>query len=108
MLGYLAGGGLVWLVRIAATLAVGREAMGIGDVHMLAAVGAVLGWRDPILVFFIAPFSGLLWVAVSKGLVTLFRKGRRELPYGPHLAAATVVVIACRSAINWLLGMLVP
>ncbi len=74
----------------------------------MAAVGAVLGWLDPIFVFFIAPFSGLLWVAVSKGLVTLFRKGRRELPYGPHLAAATVVVIACRSAINWLLGMLVP
>ncbi len=106
LLGYLAGGGLVWGVRIAATLVLGREAMGIGDVHMLAAVGAVLGWLDPIFVFFIAPFSGLLWVAVSKGLVTLFRKGRRELPYGPHLAAATVVVIACRSAINWLLGML--
>jgi leader peptidase (prepilin peptidase)/N-methyltransferase len=98
--GYLVGGGLVWGVRILGTLGFGREAMGLGDVHLLGAIGAVVGWLDPILIFFIAPFSGLLWVAASMGLGTVFRALKRELPYGPHLALATIVVILCRPGIE--------
>lgn len=99
--GYLCGGGLVWAVRILATLAVGREAMGIGDVHLLAAVGAALGWVAPIFVFFIAPFSGLLWKALSIPLSKGPLKLKGELPYGPHLAVATVVAILCWPGIQW-------
>ncbi len=101
LLGYLVGGGLIWMVRIIATLAFGREAMGAGDIHLLAAVGAVLGATVPIWVFFLAPFSGLLWIAVSKGLLTVLRTARRELPYGPHLAVATLAVMACQPWIIW-------
>lgn len=90
LLGYLAAGGLVWGVRILATLAVGREAMGMGDVHLLAAAGAVLGWIDPVLAFFLAPAFGLgyaVWSAVGRrGVAT-------ALPYGPHLALAVVGVV---------------
>lgn len=107
-LGYLVGGAMIWGIRILGTLVVGREAMGMGDVHLLAAIGAVLGWYDPILIFFIAPFSGLLWALVSMGLVTVFRKLRRELPYGPHLAVATVVLILCRPAVNRLWHVMMP
>jgi len=63
-------------------------------------VGAVLGWFDPLLIFFIAPFSGILWTVLSMGLGRVLRSVRRELPYGPHLALATVVVILCRPGIN--------
>lgn len=98
--GYLMGGGLIWAVRILASLAFGKEAMGLGDVHLMAAVGAVLGWFDPILIFFIAPFSGLFWVILSRGFATVMRKRWTELPYGPHLAIATLVVIFCRPGIQ--------
>jgi leader peptidase (prepilin peptidase) / N-methyltransferase len=98
--GYLMGGGLVWGIRILGTLGFGREAMGLGDVHLLAAVGAVLGWFDPILIFFIAPFSGLLWAIGSIGIGSMFKKARRELPYGPHLAVATLVVILYRPSMQ--------
>jgi len=99
--GYLVGGGLVWAIRILATLVVGREAMGIGDVHLLAAVGAVLGWVAPIFVFFIAPFSGIGWkllsIPLSKGPLKL----SGELPYGPHLAVATGLAILCWPGLEW-------
>ncbi len=101
MAGYLTGGGLIWAVRILGSLGFGREAMGLGDVHLLGAIGAVLGWFDPILIFFIAPFSGILWAMVSMGLGSVFRQLRRELPYGPHLALATVIVFLGRPAIEW-------
>jgi len=99
-LGYFTGAGIMWFVRIVATSLKGIEAMGMGDVHLLGAAGATLGWIDPIAAFFIAPFSGLAWVALS-GIWGAVRKPttRREIPYGPHLALAVVAVVLLRPAL---------
>jgi len=86
----------VWAVRILGTLAFGREAMGMGDVHLLAAVGAVIGWPETTLAFFVAPFLGIAAAVVGAGLAGAFRLERRHLPYGPHLATATVIVVLAR------------
>ncbi len=86
--GYLIGGLCVWGTRILGTLGFGREAMGLGDVHLLAAVGAATGWIVPTLAFFLAPFFGLLWA-----LHLFLGRKQRELPYGPWLAAATAAVM---------------
>jgi leader peptidase (prepilin peptidase)/N-methyltransferase len=99
-LGFLVGGAIVWSVRILGTLAFGREAMGMGDVHLLAAVGAALGWIDPIRVFFLAPFLALGWIAVARLLASMRGRSGRELPYGPHLAMATAVVVYARPVIE--------
>ncbi len=107
ILGYLVGGGLVWVVRILGSLAFGKEAMGLGDVHLLAAIGAVVGWFDPILIFFIAPFSGLIWAAVS-AILAKIGKPRREIPYGPHLAIATVVVVLAMPAVQFGWDIMMP
>ena len=37
--GFMIGGGVVWATRILGSLAFGKEAMGLGDVHLMAAVG---------------------------------------------------------------------
>ena len=90
LLGYLVGGGVVWGVRIFGSLLFGKEAMGIGDVHLMAAVGACFGWIDAVVAFFVAPFFGLTWVvagALAGG------KLRRAMPYGPWLALGTFVVV---------------
>ena len=108
MLGYIVGGGIVWAVRILGTFGFGREAMGIGDVHLLGAIGAVLGWFDALLVFFLAPFMAIGWLILSAGLGKLMRSGRRELPFGPHLAAATLLLVLGRPVVNRAWHFLLP
>ncbi len=92
--GYLVGGAVVWVTRIAGTLGFGKEAMGLGDVHLLAAIGAVMGWLDSIVIFFVAPFFGLLGAALLAALGRLLSGRARVIPYGPYLAIAAVVVLA--------------
>jgi leader peptidase (prepilin peptidase)/N-methyltransferase len=107
VLGYLIGGAVVWGVRILGTLGFGREAMGMGDVHLLAAVGAVTGWFVPLLAFFIAPFLGLAWAGIA-GLLQRVDGRRRELPYGPHLAIAVVAIVVCWPLVQEGWRVLVP
>jgi leader peptidase (prepilin peptidase) / N-methyltransferase len=92
VLGFLVGGLVVWMVRILGSYGFGREALGLGDVHLMAAVGAVLGAGPATVAFFIAPFFGIV-----KAVVMLFTSKNRELPLGPYLsmATATVMVFYC-------------
>jgi leader peptidase (prepilin peptidase)/N-methyltransferase len=88
LLGLLVGGFVVWLTRILGTLGFGREAMGMGDVHLMAGVGAVVGAGASTVAFFLAPFFGIILA-----LYLLFTGKRRELPYGPYLSLATAFVL---------------
>jgi leader peptidase (prepilin peptidase)/N-methyltransferase len=105
LLGYLIGGGAVWAVRILGSLLFGREAMGLGDVHLMAAVGACLGWIDSTLAFFGAAFVGLLWWAL--GLI--FRGvSARAMPYGPFLAVSTLLVIFLKHPLERFFDLIAP
>ncbi len=92
--GYLAGCGVVWATRIFGTLLFGREAMGLGDVHLMGAAGAVIGPGWVVLAFFVAPFFGLLWA-----LYQFLSKKSRQIPYGPFLSLAVLAVILFRDQI---------
>jgi leader peptidase (prepilin peptidase)/N-methyltransferase len=92
--GFMIGGGVVWATRIGGSLAFGKEAMGLGDVHLMAAVGAMLGWTSPTFAFFLAPFMGLSWA-----LARLIIHRTREIPYGPFLSMATVMVMLLHDVI---------
>ncbi len=86
--GYLAGAAIVWAVRIFGTLGFNKEAMGLGDVHLMGAAGAVIGAKWVVLAFFIAPFLGILWALYQ----AIFKK-MRQIPYGPFLSLAVFAVI---------------
>jgi prepilin signal peptidase PulO-like enzyme (type II secretory pathway) len=62
--------------------------MGFGDVTLMAMIGAFLGWQPSLIVFFLAPFAGLVI-----GLLRLILFRDREIPYGPFLCLATLAVI---------------
>ncbi|MFG0298397.1 MAG: prepilin peptidase [Phycisphaerales bacterium JB047] len=101
LMGYLIAGGVVWAVRIGGSLAFGKEAMGLGDVHMMAAVGACLGWIDPTIAFFLAAFVGVAYAIVAQ----VFRgKLSRAMPYGPFLAIATMMVVLGKPVVEIVLG----
>lgn len=106
LLGAMVGGGVVWAVRIVGSLAFGKEAMGMGDVHLMFGVGACLGWIDPTLAFFIAPFFGIAWAIMSLMLANIFKREGAALPYGPHLAFATLLIVYARPVFEWALSML--
>ncbi len=86
--GYFIGCGIVWGIRIFGTLAFGKEAMGLGDVHLMGAAGAVIGPILVVVAFFIAPFFGLAWAGSQ-----MFFKKIRQIPYGPFLSLGIFVVM---------------
>lgn len=93
IMGYLVGAGLIWVFRLAGTMAFGKEAMGLGDAHMLACIGAVLGWVDPIIIFFLAPFLAIMGMLLGTVLSRWLRGFSRYIPYGPWIALAAMLVI---------------
>jgi len=93
--GYLVGGLWIWGMRIFGTLVFGKEAMGLGDVHILAAVGAVTGYVAPSVAFFVGPVFGILWA-----LYLWIGRRQRELPYGPWLALGTLAAMLCYDPIS--------
>ncbi|MHC4791363.1 MAG: prepilin peptidase, partial [Planctomycetota bacterium] len=86
--GYFVGCGIVWFTRIFGTLAFGKEAMGLGDVHLMGAAGAVIGASFVVVAFFIAPFFGLVWAGFQ-----MFFKKTRQIPYGPFLSLGVFAVM---------------
>jgi len=93
--GYFVGCGVVWATRIFGTLGFGKEAMGLGDVHLMGAAGAVVGPLPVVLAFFIAPFFGLAWAGCQ-----MFFKKIRQIPYGPFLSLGILVVMILH---DWIL-----
>ena len=94
LVGGAVGAGLIWVTRTLGTLAFRKEAMGVGDIYLMAAVGAALGWEAAVLVFLVAPFMGLVY-----GLWHLAARNDSEVPYGPFLGLAAGVVMLVQDGV---------
>jgi prepilin signal peptidase PulO-like enzyme (type II secretory pathway) len=88
LVGIAVAGGLVWLIRIVASLAIGMEAIGFGDVTLMSMIGAFLGWQAGVLGFFLAPITAVIIV-----LIRFVMTGNRETPFGPYICAGTLLVM---------------
>ncbi len=86
--GILVAGGVVWVVRLIGFWVLRREAMGDGDVVLMALIGAFLGWQPALIAFFIAPVCALVVVAAR-----FFFHRERYIPYGPYLSLGALVMI---------------
>ena len=86
-LGALAGGGLLYLTGLLGRLLFRKESMGLGDVKLLAMLGAFLGSPGVFFVFLIAPI-----LALPIALFERFVRKEETIPFGPYLALAGAVV----------------
>lgn len=86
--GLATGGGITWMSRLTAQWVLGMEALGFGDVTLMAMIGSFLGWQPVIFVFLLAPVCGLVGAALLRLIY-----GRIAIPYGPFLGAATILVL---------------
>jgi leader peptidase (prepilin peptidase) / N-methyltransferase len=86
LLGAAVGFGLLWLVAVAGTWVFREEAMGGGDIKMMAMVGAFIGWHGVLLTVFLGAFLG------SVVFVPLLLAGQRKLvPFGIFLSVGAAL-----------------
>lgn len=82
------GAGVLWVIRWGWLRLRGEEGMGLGDVKMLAMIGAVLGWPHVWVTLLLASVGGAL---VGLGLATTGGSLKARLPFGTFLAVAALV-----------------
>jgi leader peptidase (prepilin peptidase)/N-methyltransferase len=87
--GAVLGAAIPWTIRWIWFRARGVEAMGLGDVKMLAMIGAFLGWQQVWLVLLLSSLAGaVVGIALT---VTGHRSMQSRLPFGTFLAVAALM-----------------
>lgn len=90
-IGVASGAGTLWLVAIIGRMIFKKDAMGLGDVKLLGAIGAFLGWRAVVFTIVISSFVGSI-----VGITLIIFGGREwqsKIPYGPYIALAAILWI---------------
>jgi leader peptidase (prepilin peptidase)/N-methyltransferase len=104
LLGILVGGGVLYAVAEGYYRIRHEEGLGMGDVKMLAMVGAFVGWKLALLTLMLASLSGtiigLAMILVGRGTL------KYALPFGTFLAlGAAVAATVGSSLLNWYLRL---
>jgi leader peptidase (prepilin peptidase)/N-methyltransferase len=97
VIGAAVGFGLLWIVAWLGSKAFGKDAMGGGDIKMMAMIGAFLGWQGVLLTLFLGAVAGTIV------FLPLKLAGRDKLvPFGIFLAlGAALCWVAGPSLIAW-------
>lgn len=88
IVGALAGGISIYIMGLFGKALFKKEAMGDGDMFLMAMVGAFLGWKLVLLTFFLSPFFGLV-----HGIVVKLKRSGDYIPYGPYLSMGAIAAM---------------
>jgi len=104
LVGAALGAAVLGAIRTGWKRARGVEGMGLGDVKMIAMIGAFLGWRQVWVVLFL---SSLVGAAVGLALTAGRRRSMQsKLPFGTFLAAAALIAsLVGEALVDWYLGL---
>ena len=108
ILGATVGGGSLWLVGEIWKRLRGVDAMGLGDVKMMFAVGALLGWRLTLLTIFLGALTGAI-----VGIFMISRQKEKDfqaqIPFGIFLGTGAIVALLFgEQMIKWYLNTFIP
>ena len=97
-LGLLVGGGTLFLIALLGGLVFKKEAMGGGDVKMLAMIGAFLGWPGVVFALFVGSLTG----SFIFGWINFVMRKKKLVPFGLFMAiGAGVYTFAGPELIAW-------
>jgi leader peptidase (prepilin peptidase) / N-methyltransferase len=104
ILGILVGGGVLWAIAEAYYLVRHEEGLGMGDVKMLAMIGAFVGWKLTLVTLMMASFAGSF---VGLALIVSRRGGMKyALPFGTFLAmGAALAATIGPGVLDWYLSL---
>jgi leader peptidase (prepilin peptidase) / N-methyltransferase len=104
ILGALLGGGILFAIAEAYYRLRGVEGLGMGDVKMLAMIGAFLGWQLALVTLVLASFSGSL---LGVGLIASGRgRAQSALPFGTFLAVGALIAAFWGDAmLSWYISL---
>jgi leader peptidase (prepilin peptidase)/N-methyltransferase len=91
---------LLWAVKLGAEKVLGKPALGVGDIHMMAMVGAFLGPGGAFLTILLGSFLGLVI-----GVPLVWARGRLA-PLGSYLPLGTFLALGAAIAHAWGASML--
>ena len=91
LLGMLVGGGIFLLITLIGGAIAGKEAMGLGDVKLMGALGLYFGVVDIAIISVLSFVIG----AIISIILILFRKNREDgyIPFGPFIVLSTFITI---------------
>lgn len=105
--GLVFGFGLLWLVRWIGSKAFKREAMGMGDVFLMGAVGALFG---PVAVLVTLILSSVFGSVVGIVLILLSKTklgGFTPIPYGPYICMGCLAwMFYGPQLVNWYMNLI--
>lgn len=105
VLGTLLGAGILYAIAAGYYAWRREEGMGMGDVKMLAMIGAFLGWKAVLVTLVLSSFSGAI---IGVILMSVQRGGMKfALPFGTFLAiGALVAMFVGEPLVAWYAGFL--
>ena len=102
LIGIVLGGAIPYAIAEAYFRLRGVEGLGMGDVKMLAMIGAFLGWKLMLVTLVLASLAGSI---VGLGFIAAGYGRRYALPFGTFLAVgAGVAVMAGETLLAWYLS----
>ena len=91
LIGMIAGGGIFLLITLIGGLIAGKEAMGMGDVKLMGALGLYFGLQNIIVIsilsFVIGAVGSIIYMIINR------KNANNYIPFGPFIVMATIITI---------------